>query len=92
MRILHSLATVTILALAASAAGAAPHAAQPGQATIIQENASLMGAPGMAYLQLSSSEPRVQTVVASGAPEEVHRRIRATLKSAFPETFGESAV
>jgi dTMP kinase len=59
---------------------------------IESEGVGFMERVRSAYLQLSSSEPRVQTVVASGAPEEVHRRIRATLKSAFPETFGESAV
>ncbi len=45
-----------------------------------------------AYLQLAASEPRVRTVSAAGPAEEVHRRIRAVLQSAFPETFGGAEV
>lgn len=45
-----------------------------------------------AYLELAASEPRVRTVHAAGPAEEVHRRIRAELKSAFPETFDGAEV
>lgn len=39
------------------------------------------------YLALARTEPAVRVVDGSGAPEEVHRRIRALLVSELPATF-----
>lgn len=44
------------------------------------------------YLELSAREPGVVTLSASGAPEEVHRRIRDLLLARYPETFSGSKV
>jgi dTMP kinase len=59
---------------------------------IESEGVGFMERVRSAYLELAASEPRVQTVTASGPAEEVHRRIRETLRSAFPETFDGAAV
>jgi dTMP kinase len=44
------------------------------------------------YLELAMEEPGVAVLSAEGAPEEVHRRIRALLAERFPETFGPAPV
>lgn len=40
------------------------------------------------YRTLADEDDRVRVVDASGAPEDVHGRIRALLETRFPETFG----
>jgi dTMP kinase len=59
---------------------------------IESEGVGFMERVRSAYLELAASEPRVRTVMAAGPAEEVHRRIQAELKSAFPETFDGAAV
>jgi dTMP kinase len=59
---------------------------------IESEGVGFMERVRSAYLELAASEPRVRTVTAAGPAEEVHRRIQAELKSAFPETFDGAEV
>jgi len=59
---------------------------------IESEGVGFMERVRSAYLELAASEARVRTVTASGPAEEVHRRIQAEVRSAFPETFGRAGV
>ena len=57
---------------------------------IEQEGVRFRRAVRDGYLALAASEPSVQIVEASGAPEEVHARLRARLVERFPGWLGDA--
>jgi len=63
MRILITLASATVLVLAASAAGAAGLPPQSGSAASFQDNSHVMGNPGITVLQLSPMYVEIQQVL-----------------------------
>ena len=63
MRILHTLVFAIVLALAASAAGAADLPRQSGSVASFQDNSHVMGSPGITVLQLSPMYVEIQQVL-----------------------------
>jgi hypothetical protein len=70
MRILRIFGTVTVLALAASAVGAANLPNQSNQATNFQENSRLMGSSGVTALTLSPMYVEIQEVLDQASETE----------------------
>ena len=70
MRILHIIGAVTVLALAASEAGAANLPNQSNQATNFQESSRLMGSSGVTALTLSPMYVEIQEVLDKASETE----------------------
>lgn len=70
MRILHTTALVTVILLAASAAGAAHLLEQSGNTASFQDNSRLLGSSGVTALKLSPMYVEIQQVLDQASETE----------------------